>query len=56
MDWASITQYQLQGDYSTTNNFSLEFRNLEVVPEPATWALLAGGLGVFAVLRRRKIG
>ncbi len=56
MNWASITQYQLQGDYSTTNNFSLEFRNLEVVPEPATWVLLAGGLGVLAVLRRRKIG
>ncbi|GAB4171537.1 MAG: hypothetical protein Fur0032_10810 [Terrimicrobiaceae bacterium] len=56
MNWANITQYQLQGDYSTTDNFSLEFRNLEVVPEPATWVLLAGGLGVLAVLRRRKIG
>ncbi len=53
MDWANITQYQVQGDYSTTNNFGVEFRNLEVVPEPTTWALVSGGLGLLMVLRRR---
>ena len=54
MDWANITQYQLQGDYSTTDNFSIEFRNLEVVPEPTTWALLAGSLTFLVIARRRR--
>ena len=26
----------------------------DVIPEPSTWALLAGGFGVLVFLRRRK--
>ena len=36
-----------------TNNYTATFT---VVPEPATWALLAGGLTTLMVIRRRRIG
>lgn len=52
-----------QIDYNATSggsNFSSEFLssssfvNLTVVPEPTTWALLVGALGVSAIIRRRR--
>ena len=52
MDWSSIVQYQLQGDYSTTDNFRIEFRNLQVVPEPAAVVIALLGLGGLVVARR----
>lgn len=53
MNWASITEYQIQGDYSTTDNFSMQFKNLQVVPEPAAWALVGAGLSMMTIFRRR---
>jgi hypothetical protein len=30
------------------------FRGVDVIPEPTTWALLAGSLTVLTILRRRR--
>lgn len=53
INWSNITMYQVQGDYSSTDTLSLEFRNLQIIPEPSVWALLGAGLGVAVILRRR---
>ena len=45
-----------QGTYNAVDNFGTQF-NLEIVPEPTTYALLAlsaAGLGGYVVRRRRK--
>ena len=44
------------GSYNAVDNFGTQF-NLEIVPEPTTYALLAlsaAGLGGYVVRRRRK--
>jgi hypothetical protein len=32
----------------------LENGNLEVVPEPGTWALMIGGLALLIIIQRRR--
>lgn len=54
IDWTNITQFQIQGDYSSTDNFSLDFRNLEVIPEPNSLILLSLGLAWLVLLRARR--
>ena len=52
-DISDITNIRLfsfqQGD---DNNFG--FDNLSIVPEPSTWAMMIGGLGMLTLLRRRR--
>lgn len=33
---------------------NLYFNNLSIVPEPSTWVMVAGGLGMLTLLRRRR--
>ena len=44
-------QYQVVND---GKNLIVQRYDSDVIPEPSTWALLIGGLGALALLRRRK--
>jgi hypothetical protein len=41
------------GSFANVSTTGVDF-NLTVVPEPATWALLAGSLTVLTIFRRRR--
>jgi len=47
--WANLT-----GTASTTTDIVLTSFAVDAVPEPTTWALLAGSLTTIMVLRRRR--
>jgi hypothetical protein len=65
-NWAEISFAQLQpgwyvifaggsDDSLTAQNASLSVTTMAPVPEPGTWALMAGGLALIAGLRRRSL-
>ena len=49
-DISSVRLYSYQ--QGADNNFG--FDNLAIVPEPSTWAMMIGGLGMLTLLRRRR--
>jgi hypothetical protein len=53
--WSTISQARLF-DYNSGGGNNVYFNNLEIVtaPEPTTGLLLASGLGVFYLIRRRR--
>lgn len=56
-DWTNITQYQIQGaDWGTPTGFGMQFTNLQaqVVPEPATLALMGIAGGALLLVRRSR--
>lgn len=48
-----MNEWQVQGDFSTTDSFAFEFEDLRLVPEPGTIGLLALG-AVAALIRARR--
>jgi hypothetical protein len=53
---ATITEYQIQGNFEGPVALGLGFATVTAVPEPTTWALLLGGAAFLTLLHRRKIG
>jgi hypothetical protein len=49
-----LTVTGLNGVNYPTNSLYLYDGNLEVVPEPSTWALMIGGLALLVVWQRRR--
>ena len=45
--------YTITLDYDRTTGGGVSMK-VDMVPEPGTWALMIGGVGVLALLRRRK--
>jgi len=53
--WAWIDpQISIDPSFAQANDYSLELSPNLVVPEPSTWAMLLGGLGLLAFWRQRK--
>jgi hypothetical protein len=42
------------GLYNNTGNAGVSFDNISVVPEPSSFALLLGGVGLLCVAKRRR--
>lgn len=54
VNWSAITQFQIQGGYNSGAAFSVDFANLQAIPEPSSSAFLVGGLVLLTGLTRRK--
>lgn len=50
-----LTYFEVYNDARIVGTSDLNLNSITVVPEPATWALLACGLTTLAVFRRRRI-
>lgn len=50
---ASISSFRIQMK-GAEGDFYVDNVNIVAIPEPTTWAMLLGGLGVVALLRRRR--
>lgn len=44
----------LYDDYYNSDSGGQTFDNISIVPEPSTWAMLAGGLGSLLLFHRRR--
>jgi len=66
VDWAASTTFTMASDFVATNlasgltgSFTIDNTTtalyLNVVPEPSTWALLAGSLTALVIFRRRRL-
>jgi len=54
-DQSSIVGWQVQGDFSSEDTLALQFKNLVIIPEPSSLALLATGiLGLISLSQIRK--
>jgi hypothetical protein len=51
-----LTYFSIYDNARWAGAGDLNLNSITVVPEPATWALLAGGLTTVMVIRRRRIG
>lgn len=51
-----LTYFEVYNDARAIGTSDLNLNSITVVPEPATWALLAASLTTVMVLRRRRIG
>ncbi len=50
-----LSYFEVYNDARVVGTSDLNLNSITVVPEPATWALLAGGLATLVVFRRRRI-
>lgn len=50
-----LTYFEVYDNARSPGSGDLNLNTINVVPEPATWALLAGGLTTVMVFRRRRI-
>ncbi|MCS6771943.1 MAG: PEP-CTERM sorting domain-containing protein [Kiritimatiellae bacterium] len=51
-----LNEFQVQGDFSSSDRFAFEFEDLRLVPEPGTLLLLSAGAVILGLIRRTTTG